>query len=220
MIVDAGNLKNAPLFRGLTQSDILWFFEATRAIQRDYAKGESVCKVGAVARDLGLVILGQVASKNFVQQGKHSRILRIYEPYDLLGLDTLYSRKKTFPRDIIAQRESSVLWIPFLEAKNIGKPDSKLRGVLTENMDMLIADDLIRADYKSEVLASNQVEQRLLVHLEMSAAKQDTREVEINMTQNELAEYLCVSRQALTKAISELRTQGKIRIDGKKIWLT
>jgi CRP-like cAMP-binding protein len=216
MIEDAGKLKDAPLFFGLAESEILQFFDAVKAIRQEYAEGKYVCKAGDVARDLGLMMTGQVVSKSFVQSG-HSLTLRMYEPYDLIGLDTLYSRKKTFPRDIIAQRDSSVLWIPFSEAEEAGKADSRLRKVLRDNMVVLLAEDLIRSDYKSEVLASNRVARRLLTHLEIVAAKHGTREVEINMTQSELAEYLCVSRPALTSAIAELCRLGKIRIDGKKI---
>jgi CRP-like cAMP-binding protein len=218
MIEDAGKLKDAPLFFGLAESEILQFFDAVNAIRQEYAKGKNVCKAGAVAHDLGLMMTGQVVSKSFVQTG-HPLTLKMYEPYDLIGLDTLYSRKKTFPRDIIAQRNSSVLWMPFHEVEGAGDPNSKLRSVLTENMKVLIAEDLIRSDYKSEVLASNRVARRLLTHLEIVAAKHGTREVEINMTQSELAEYMCVSRPALTSAIKELCRLGKIRINGKKIRL-
>mgnify|MGYP001029992333 CR=1 FL=1 len=73
------------------------------------------------------------------------------------------------------------------------------------------ADELIKSMYKIDVLSKKTIEEKVLAHISILSEKRGSDTVDIGMTQEQFARYLCVNRSVLTKKLNQMRQAGIIR---------
>jgi CRP-like cAMP-binding protein len=206
VLIDSG------FFAKLSDESIDIILAASRPKVCEFRRRDILWKEGDLVNGIGVMLSGTLLCQRFQPDGK-AQLLRIFEPPNLMNLEAAISRKRTSPVSVTGNSKGSYLW--FLHEAlfaNTAIPDEDLR-VLHENLLSYIADDSIRFMNKTDILARRTVRGRILLFLSFLLNRQGEH-VDIGMSQEEFAQYLCVDRSSLSMELNKMRRDGLIEFEG------
>ena len=85
-----------------------------------------------------------------------------------------------------------------------------LKEIILENIIHLLSDISIRQMYKIQVISKHGLRDRIMAHLLIMQRKRNTEVFDIRMSQEQLAQYLCVNRSALSYELNKMKKEGLI----------
>ena len=85
---------------------------------------------------------------------------------------------------------------------------------LQKALTFMLADSNIKMRNKIEILAEKGLRDRVMMYLHVLQAKSGTDTVTIKMSREQLAQYLCVNRSALSNELSKMKKDGIIDFKG------
>lgn len=195
---------NSGLFKYIKKSEYIEAFEQADIIERSYAKGEIIYYEGDVVDHICIVRRGSVrAEKTYPNGDVH--IAEIFEENSIFALEIAVSKRKTTPMDYLANETCRILFVS-ITALQQGRLRDPIRMALTE----MLADDNIRMSHKIEILAERGLRNRVQVYLDILAGKAGSNQVNVRMSREQLAHYLCVNRSALSNELNKMKREGII----------
>lgn len=206
------------LFDGFEDDDLDFLFESLPCFCRAYKAKQPIAWLGEQIESIGILLEGGLASKHFYQDGK-AQSIKLYEPYDLVGLETVTSRRGTTPHVILSGSDCRIFWMPYRLLLDACQRKGALKDRLMENILAIYADEMIRMSYKTYILSRRTVRERVLAYFQLVSEKRGSRTIELPMTHMAFAEYLCVTRSSLTLELGRLRKEKIIIVHGRKITL-
>ncbi len=206
-IIDSG------LFRHIRKSDYIEAFEQLNVSARTYGKGVFIAHQGDAINALLMVESGSVRGEKTYPDGE-VHLMTVYEAGAFFALEVAASPKKTSPLDLVANENCRVLSISMNTLEKSGYRD-KFRTALIE----MLADDNIRMSNKIEILAERGLRDRVMVYLNILAKKSGTNEVQVGMSREQMAQYLCVNRSALSNELNKMKREGLIDFRRGRFWL-
>jgi CRP-like cAMP-binding protein len=81
---------------------------------------------------------------------------------------------------------------------------------LIENMLKIVAEKNIRLNEKIILLSRRTIREKVLYYLLAESGKSENRIITIPFNRNELADYICVDRSALSRELCKMRNEGII----------
>ena len=112
------------------------------------------------------------------------------------------SRKRTAPIDYICNEDSTIV---FVSLKNIN--NSRFSKQIYEVLMQQMASDNIKKMHKIEILAEKGLRKRILMYLEILRTKAGSDTVSVKMSREQLAQYLCVNRSALSNELNKMKRE-------------
>lgn len=82
-----------------------------------------------------------------------------------------------------------------------------------------LADDNIRTSHKLEILAENGLRARIMIYLRILQQKAGGNTVTVRMSREQLAQFLCVNRSALSNELNKMKREGVIDFSRDKFTL-
>lgn len=198
------NIIDCGLFRYLRKSDYIDAFEQLSITSKSYKKGEIIYCEGDIIDALCIVERGSVRGEKTYPNGE-VHIVSIFDEGSIFCLEVSVSRMKTTPIDIVANEQCRVISISMQSVEASAFRD-KMHSALIE----MLADDNIRMTHKVEILAERGLRSRVLVYLNVLARKSGTDTVRVKMSREQMAQYLCVNRSALSNELSKMKREGLI----------
>lgn len=198
------NIINSGLFRHIRKSDYMDAFEQLRITGRTYGKGEMIAHQGDVIDSLCIVESGSVRGEKTYPDGE-VHLVSVFDAETIFALEVVVSRMKTTPVDLIANENCRVLFVPMRSIEQSAYRE-RLQIALIE----MLADENIRKSNKIEILAERGLRNRVLVYLNILAKKAGSNLVQVKMSREQMAQYLCVNRSALSNELNKMRREGLI----------
>ena len=195
------------LFTGMSLEEANRMLECLDAhvILRD--KGAAIFVEGSHATRFGVVLSGSLVVVKDGLDGKRSIIKRIGEK-ELVAAAQAFSGAKTMRVRVEADAPCKVL---ILNAERVGTPCCNACAFhtrLVRNVMRILAAKTLELNAKIEILSHRTTEDRLLAYLRSFADKCGKSEFDIPFDRQQLADYLCVERSALSAEISRLADKG------------
>lgn len=211
---EAYDLYSASLFRGVDNKSIAAFFEEFPLVNRTFAAGEIIIHQGDETNQIGIITGGQATVNKYHYDGT-VQLLQIIEKGDYIGLEAVSSSFLTSPYTIVSSDVCSVSIFSY--ANYIASPyvDDKYKISVMRNVINILADDSIRKMYKIDILSKRSLRSRILTYLSIICEKRKTNEINIGMTQEQFANYLCVNRSVLSAELNRMKREGLIDYSGK-----
>lgn len=203
-------LNSLRIFRGVPFKEIeRIYYDFTPKISF-YNKGDVIIKEGELTDCFGVVIEGSVIGTK-ITTDNISHLNFVLTKGGVFNLESAVSRLKETPITTIAREDCSVLMLDFdvLNANSV-------EHVIKENLIEFLADLVIKQNYRIEMLSATKVRDRLEIFFHVLSKKNKDSYFNIKMTQNELAEYLCVNRSALCKELNLMKKEGIIDFRGNE----
>ena len=195
---------NSGLFRHVRKSDYISVFENLSISERNFKRGETIYYQGDVIDQLCIVERGSVRGEKTYPNGD-IHIVSIFDEGSIVALEIPLSRKKTSPIDVIAN-ENCRMVVVSIQSIEQSRHRDQLHRALMENL----ADDNIRMMHKIEILAERGLRDRVMVYLNVLSSKSGSNVVQVRMSREQMAQFLCVNRSALSNELNKMKREGII----------
>ena len=201
------SIQGCELFGGMKLDEANRMLECLDAhvISRD--KGAVIFVEGSHATRFGVVLSGSLVVVKDGLDGKRTIIKRIGEK-ELVAAAQAFSDAKTMRVHVEADVPSKVL---ILNGERVCSPCCSACAFhvrLVRNIMRILAVKTLELNAKIEILSHRTTEDRLMSYLRSFADKCGKSEFDIPFDRQQLADYLCVERSALSAEISRLADKG------------
>lgn len=205
-------LGKSPLFHGLTENERLQALSAVKARIQKAPKGMVLLLAGEVATNIGILLEGRAQIFREEYTGERN-ILADLVPGELFAeafaCASLEPGKETpLPVTVVSTMESAVLWIPCHSLIVKDAVEDITQGKLVGNLMRVLANKNLLLNRKIGYLSQRSTREKLLTYLSDQAMLQGKREFSIPFNRQELADYLCVERSAMSATLGKLRDEG------------
>ena len=201
--------KRSPLFDGIGIDNLSALFSCLGARRARLAKGEQLFRTGEMPDRFGVVLSGSLAVSTYDANGKRTLIKLIKAPEVVAAAQAL-SGADVISVDVEANEDSVVL---LLKAARIVTPCENACAFHTRivrNIMCALAVKTLELNRKIDILSRRATADRLLAYLYSVSRQNASREFDIPLDRQGLADYLCVERSALSDEISRLSKAGII----------
>ncbi|MBR0455507.1 MAG: Crp/Fnr family transcriptional regulator [Firmicutes bacterium] len=203
-IIDSGLLNE------LKKTDYMEAFEQLKISGRSYKPGETIFFEGDVIDKFCIIRKGSVRSEKTYLNGE-VHIVDIFDEGSVFGLAFAVSRSRVTALDFISNESSEIV---FVSMHSIQK--NKFSSEMNKSLTFMLADSNIKMSNKIEILAERGLRDRILVYLNVLRVKSGSDTVTVKMSREQLAQYLCVNRSALSNELSKMKKEGLIDFKGPK----
>ena len=183
---------------------------------RRLARRETLYRAGVPFTALHLIKSGSLKGVTVVEDGRE-QITGYHMAGDIVGLDDL--GQDTYACDVIALEDSEVCTLPIARLGDLAQQPRLLQTLFE-----LMARDLRRGRDLIVLLGSMRAEERLATFLLNLSQRRQLRgampnELALRMTREEIASFLGVKLETVSRVFSRLQAEGLIEVHGRAIKL-
>jgi len=176
---------------------------------RSYSKGEVILREGDSSPAVGIVISGSVHIVREDLSGSRS-ILGEVNAGSLFGESYACAGLSRIPVTVLAATDAEVLFIDYGRIVGTCPTACSFHGKLIENMIAILAAKNVTLSEKHEVLSRRTIRDKVSTYLESEARRSGGRTFTIPFSRQEMADYLCVDRSAMSRELSRMQEEGLI----------
>jgi len=208
-------LAKTDLFRGMSNMDITHILGCLESRKHIYQKGHYIFMEGETKPKVGIVLSGKV---QIVKETKNGDLILINQMKsgDVFGLSHVCAQVEKLPISILAVDSSEILFIEFNQLVQTCHNACQFHVEMIKNALWILAQKNLFLDTKMYYISHKTIKERLTAYLEDQEISMDSSEFEIPFNREQLAEFLCVDRSALSRELGNMKDEGLI--DYKKNW--
>ena len=202
-------LRKTPLFNGLKEDEIKDFFGCLNPRRCRYDKNKVAAYEGDGVDSIGIVIKGTFAVSKDTTSGS-SMIVALIKEGELFGEIAAFSSYPYWTETVTAFEDSEVIFAP---SRNIVgyclKPCDIHRKVVV-NMLAILSNKALMLNKKLEYISIKNLRTRICRYIYDEYRKTGKTTLMIPMNRNQLADYLNVTRPALSRELGFMKREGII----------
>ena len=205
-------LKNMPLFQGIGSKELDALIGCLSGRERSYGKNEAIFRAGDAPKYLGVVLEGNVRVFREDLLGNRT-ILGEVGQGELFGETFALARAESLPVTVTATQPSQVLLIEGWRIIGTCAHCCRFHTRLIENMMAILARKNLLLSETMEVLSKRSTRDKLLNYLSGQSQRAGSLTFAVPFNRQELADYLCVDRSAMSSELSKLQKEGILSCD-------
>jgi len=200
--------KSNPLFQEIAFSDFESMLNCLSARTSIYKKGDIILLSGDSINFVGLILSGGIKVTREDMNGNIS-ILAKFAASEIFG--EVFACAEVFhsPVTVQAIEETEVLFIDYRKIFASCTNACHFHTQLIKNMLKLMAQKNLMLNQKIEILSKRTTREKLLCFLDFQRGV--ANEFTIPFNREEMANYLCVDRSAMSNELCKMRDDGLIR---------
>jgi len=201
-------METIVLFDGIDLVDMEPLLDCISAERKSVKKGGIILLTGDTPKQFGAVLTGQLHVVREDYDGNRS-LIAVLTPGEVFAESLCYAGVQESPVTVIADQDSTILLFKFERILQSCTNCCPFHRKLIGNMLGIIAEKNIRLQIKMEILSSRSIRARMLRYIE-SFTTNKGREITIPLNREELANFLCVERSALSHELMKMKKDGLI----------
>lgn len=202
-------LSASPVFHGIGMDDLAVMLNCMKPRLTNCRKNGFVAIAGEKVEGLGIMLSGQAAVIKENVSGNRVMMVKL-EPGSMFGEMVVFSANRAWPASVQALANSTVMFLPperfYDECENACASHRRL----TSNMLRIISERALMLNRKVEYLAIRSMRGKISTYLVEQYRRAGTDTFMLPLKRNELAEFLNVSRTALSREMSRMQDEGVI----------
>lgn len=197
----------SPLFRGVGEEELEGMLQCLNAGVRRFPAGSVIMLAGERAEQVGLVLEGRVQVVREEYSGRRALLAEL-SPGELFAETYACTpeEEKILPVTVAAATDSGVLLLDYRKIVRTCPNACPYHARLIENILGVLAEKNMALKRRMAHLSRRSTREKLLSYLEEQAALCGRDEFTIPFDRQELADYLCVDRSAMS--LSALGAEG------------
>ncbi|MGN0665055.1 MAG: Crp/Fnr family transcriptional regulator [Huintestinicola sp.] len=205
-------LKGVTLFSGISENDIEHILNCLGCTVRKYPKGSFIFSEQDRLDSIGIILSGSVHMlKEDIWGGK--TIIAFLKPTELIGETFVCSSGSPSTVTFYAYEDTEMIFLPFEQLLRTCSNTCVFHHQLVRNMVFALAEKNKRLMEKAEIISKKTLREKILTYLSIRAQEQGQLYFEISFGRQELADYLCADRSALTRELNNMKNEGIIDFD-------
>ena len=202
-------LRNTRLFNGIGEEELEKMMKCLGAYTQSYAKGDFIYSMGDTIDTFGMVLTGSVCAIREDFWGNRTLIFRL-APGELFGEAYSFARHEPLLTSIVADAPTTVLFMNIATFTRMCKNTCTFHRSLIENMLGEVAEKNLMLTRKIRHTSQRSTRDKLLSYLSEQAHAQGENHFTIPFNRQELADYLCVDRSAMSQELSKMKRDGLV----------
>ena len=198
------------LFSEIDKRDYIEAFEQLKITGRSYKKNEPVFYEGDLIDKICIIREGSIRSEKVYPDGE-LHIVDIFDTGTIFGMEVAVSKTKKAAVDYISNEESVVVFVSTHSIERSTYSEEINRAII-----FMLSDSNIKMAHKVEILAERGLRDRIMVYLNVLRSKAGGNTVTIKMSREQLAQFLCVNRSALSNELNKMKREGIIDFKGSR----
>ena len=198
-------IENNPIFSGIDFTEFDKMLTCLSAWTKDYVKDEVVLMSGNKVDFIGLILSGSIQVIKEDIDGRIS-ILNELGQSEIFGEVFACAGICHSPVTVIAVEDSEILFLDYKKVISTCSNACPFHSKLIENMLRLIAEKSLMLNQKIEILSKRTTREKLRTFLDIQRGT--AKKVTVPYNREELAQYLCVDRSAMSNELSKMRDEG------------
>ena len=213
------SLEICPLFADIEMEQLEDLLSCLESRRRQYTKDEFILSADERAVNMGIVLSG---GANVVQEDfwGNRTILTHCGPGELFGEAFSYAETEKLPVSVVATVSSEILLVDCRRIATVCSSACVFHARLIANMLRILANKNIMLTQKMGFISKRTTREKLLAFLSAQAIKTKSSEVLIPFNRQELADYLCVERSALSRELGKMKNDGLLSYEKNRFILT
>lgn len=204
-------LMRCPLFKGLTQSEIIELMHTVRYRLVRYQKGDVFTHAGDICQHADIIISGEMAANLY---GPTGRIIRMsmHHSGNMLAPAFLFAQDNHYPVTVEATTDTQVFRLLPHDLEVLLHSDQRLM------MNFIgILSNIIAYLTKKVGFFSMTIRQKVCLYLNKMQREQQTNRILLPQSRHQLANLFGIQKFSLQRCLNELQQEGFIIIEGKHI---
>ena len=211
-------LTDCALFRGLRRAQIREMLPCLSARQARFRRGQFLLRAGDRASSAGIILSGEaeVLQEDF---WGNRNLLAAVGPGELFA-EAFACAHAVSPVSVQCTTDGSVL---YLNVRAVFSPCEKAcaqHKTLSQNLIRVLAEKNMQLNEKAGFLSQRTTREKLLAYLSAQARRAGSASFRIPFDRQQLADYLCIDRAAMSSEISKLQKEGVIKTNRNHFELT
>lgn len=201
------DLSGMELFSEIGEDDLRSLITCLSPNKRNFKKDEIIYFAGDTVSAVGIVLSGfiQVVSEDIFG---NRNIISGFGKNQMFAESFACAKTEALPVSVISASDSEVLFLDYGKVLHRCSSACSHHTKLVENMLSILAHKNILLSKKMNIMSRRSIRGKLLAYLAGEAQKQKNLTFEIDFDRQELADYLCVDRSALSSELSRLQNEG------------
>lgn len=207
MKIQSQKILNSPLFKDINEKELDSLLLCLMPIVKSYSKDSIIFAEGEHVSTIGVVISGKVQIIKEDFYGNRNILTEIAEN-GLFAETFPFVKVEKLPVTVVAETDCEIM---FINHKSITTGCALACGFhtkLIENLLFVIARKNLILNKKIEHFSERTTREKLLSFLFAQEKEANAKEFDIPFDRQELADYLCVERSAMSNELSKLRKEG------------
>ena len=200
-------LKISPLFEGMSEQEILAILGCVQAGVREVPKGGYVFMAGECTADMGLVLSGAILVVQEDLWGRRSIISKC-APGDFFGEPYAAKPGAVLSVSASAAEDSRVLMLNVRRLLSSCTSACVHHQKLIRNLVSVLADKVLILSDKVTHTSRRSTREKLLSYLSSQAQRCGSTSFDIPYDRQQLADFLCVDRAAMSAELGRLTKEG------------
>lgn len=199
-------LARSPLFSQIDPAEYEGILQCLQAYQKQYQEEEAVCHSGDQLTSFGIVLSGfvHVIKQDFL--GNNTLLASI--SCGQLFAESFAFSQTALQVSIYCAKDADILWIPVQELIHANHQQCRYHAQLVQNMLQILANKNQFLTHRIEHLSKRTIKEKVLSYLVQQAISAKHASFTIPFDRQELADYLCVDRSALSYVLSSMQKEG------------
>ena len=200
-------LKTCPLFYNIEEDNLLRMLTCLGAEIEKFDKKDTVFAEGSEAKNIGVLLTGEVESVRYDYYGNKSIINKVTSP-EVFGEAFACAESKSLPVSIVSVDRSDVMLIDCSHILHMCSNNCGFHHQLIYNLMKDLASKTVIFHQRIEVTSKRSTREKLLTYLGIVSQQKKSNSFTISFNRQELADYLEVDRSGLSAEISKMRKEG------------
>ena len=211
-------LKRTKLFSGVGEEDISSLLSCLGARKKEYKKGEYILREGEHISDIFILVEGKIHIQKDDYWGNRS-ILSIISVGEMFGEGYAAPESGALLNDVVAVEDSSVIFFDVKRILTTCSSACRFHNMIVQNMFFAISDKNRRLVQKLGHMSGRTTRAKLISYLSEEAKRQGSSAFTVPFNRQQLADYLCVDRSAMSNELCKMRDEGMIRFEKSRFEL-
>lgn len=200
-------MLRSALFHGLTPEDLEQLLQRHPPVCRRYHRKEYLLHAGETIERFGLVVEGSVTVMKEDFWGNRNILARI-QPSELFAESYAIAAHQVLGVSVMTDEGAVVLFFHMGEFLAPTAEPDKLSGQILRNLLQVVTQKNLQLNAKLTHLTQRTTREKLLSYLSAESIRQSSLSFDIPFDRQQLADFLCVERAAMSAELSKLQKEG------------
>lgn len=203
--MDYNFLKNTELFKDMGEGEIKFALSHFNGYEKSFENKEIIYSTGDVVDEIGLILEGSANAVAYDYWGNES-ILGSIKGGEVFAVPYAANPDAKLQNDVVANKNCKVLFINIKDVLKSGRDES----VLLQNLFMISIKRTLNLHSRMKHISEKTIRGKLISYLSEQSVAKGSATFTIPFNREQLAQYLCTDRSALSNELSKMQRDGMI----------
>ncbi len=211
-------LKHTGLFSGVKENEIFAMLNCLQAKLCIFKKGEYVFREGEHIDNITVLVEGKLLIQRDDYWGNRS-IVNVIRIGEMFGEAYVAPESGSLLNDVVAEEDSAVIFFDVRRILTVCSTACRFHSMVVQNLFFAISEKNRKLVQKIGHMSKRSTRAKLLSYLSEEAKRHNSNHFTIPFTRQQLADFLCVDRSAMSNELCKMRDEGLLLFDKNEFTL-